>query len=175
MIEDFEGFNARIQDMQWVYKGTAEMLVPFYNHSELKRTEPKLEDGYGQVTFGGKSDCFPNVPWSLRKVYILETKPVEASSPVGKRVMYMDAQTMQFPIVLIYDKKGELWKRWLVSFSDADKHSPKNKGAGIAVYTGAAMVDVQAGHCTTLKPRMISDPESNPPNLFSVQNMRGGD
>lgn len=175
MIEDFEGFNARVQDMQWEYKGTAEMLVPYYSHADLEHTDPKLEDGYGQVTFGGKSGCFPNVPWSLRKVYILETKPVEGSSPVGKRVMYMDAQTMQFPIVLIYDKKGEIWKRWVVSFTDADKHSPENKGAGIAIYTGASMIDVQAGHCTTLKLRMVSKPELNPPHLFTVQNMRGGD
>lgn len=174
MIEDFEGFNARVQDMQWTYKSTANMLVPFYNYAELKRKEAK-DDGLGHATFGGKSNCFPIVPWSLRKVYILESKPVDASSPVGKRVMYMDAQTMQFPIVLIYDKKGELWKRWLVPFADADKHLPKNKGAGIALYTAGSMLDVQAAHCTTLKPTMISDPEVNPPSLFSVQNMRGGD
>jgi hypothetical protein len=89
--------------------------------------------------------------------------------------MYMDAQTMQFPIIHIYDKKGELWKRWVVGFSDADKHAPANKGAGIAIYTSAAMVDVQASHCTALKLRMISEASSNPPNLFTVQYMRGGD
>lgn len=175
MIEDFEGFNARVQDMQWTYSGTAEMLVPFYDHTALKNVDPKLEDGYGQIKYGGKSGCFPDVPWSLRKVFILESKPVEGSSPVGKRIMYMDAQTMQFPIVLIYDKKGEIWKRWVVSFTDAEKSAPKNKGAGVAVYTGASMVDVQTGHCTTQKARVVVDPENNPPNLFTVQNMRGGD
>lgn len=175
MIQDFEGFNARVQDMQWTYKGTETVLLPVYNHSELKQTDARFEDGYGMTVFGGKSDCFPNIPWSLRKAYVLETVPADSGSPVGKRVMYMDAQTMQFPIILIYDRKGELWKRWVVGFSDADKHAPANKGAGIAIYTSASMVDVQAKHCTTLKLRMISEPSSNPPGLFTVQNMRGGD
>lgn len=175
MIQDFEGFNARVQDMQWKYKGVVNILLPVYNHSELKQTDSKFEDGYGMVTFGGKSECFPNIPWSVRKAYVLETTPTDPGSPVGKRVMYMDAQTMQFPVILIYDKKGELWKRWVVGFSDADKHAPANKGAGIAVYTSASMADVQAHHCTTLKLRMISEAGSNPPNLFTVQNMRGGD
>jgi hypothetical protein len=175
MIQDFEGFNARVQDMNWMYKGTEVVLLPFYNHSELKQTDPKFEDGYGMTTFGGKSTCFPNIPWSLRKAYVLETTPTDPTSPVGRRVMYLDAQTMQFPVILIYDRKGELWKRWVVGFSDADKHAPANKGAGIAIYTSAAMVDVQASHCTTLKLRMISEASSNPPNLFTVQNLRGGD
>jgi len=175
MIQDFEGFNARVQDMNWTYKGTEVVLLPVYNHSELKQTDPKFEDGYGMATFGGKSACFPNIPWSLRKTYVLETTPTDPTSPVGRRVMYMDAQTMQFPVILIYDRKGELWKRWVVGFSDADKHAPANKGAGIAIYTSAAMVDVQAGHCTTLKLRMISEASSNPASLFTVQNLRGGD
>lgn len=175
MIEDFEGFNARVQDMQWSYKGTVNVLMPLYNHSDLKQADPKLEDGFRMISYGGKSGCFANVPWSVRKAYVVESRPVDPGSPVGKRVMYMDAQTMQFPLTLIYDKKGELWKRSAVTFTDADKHAPANKGAGIAVYTGLAMVDVQSGHCTTLKARMISAPEDNPPNIFTVQNMRGGD
>jgi hypothetical protein len=68
-----------------------------------------------------------------------------------------------------------LWKRWLVGFSDSAYHAPKNKTAGIAIYTTASMADVQAQHCTTLQLKMISDAALNPPSLFQVQNLRAGD
>jgi hypothetical protein len=78
-------------------------------------------------------------------------------------------------MILIYDKKGALWKRWDVGFSDSAYHAPQNKNAGIAIYTTASMLDVQNQHCTALQLKMISDPKLNPPNMFNVQYMRGGD
>lgn len=173
MIEDFEGYNGRVLDMDWKYVETKTMLMPVYRHSEWKQTEPKDDDGYGQVKFAGHGGCFQNIPWSLRTVHVLEGVPTEASNPIGKRVLYMDAQTATFPMILAYDRKGELWKRWGIGFTDSAYHAPANKSAGIAIYTSASMFDVQAQHCTTFQPRMISDPALNPPSIFSVQNLRG--
>jgi hypothetical protein len=175
MIEDFEGYNGRVLDQNWKYIETKTMLMPIYKHSELKATEPKDVDGYGQVTLGGKGGCYPNMPWSLRTVHVLEATPTLGSSPIGKRVMYMDAQTSIFPMILIYDKKNTLWKRWGLGFSDSAYHAPQNKNAGIAIYTAASMVDLQVQHCTTFQPKMISEPTQNPPSLFQVQNLRSGD
>jgi Protein of unknown function (DUF1329) len=175
MIEDFEGYNGRVLDQNWKYLETKTMLMPIYKHSELKETEAKDAEGFGMVTFGGKSTCYANIPWSLRTVHVLEATPTLGSSPIGKRVMYMDAQTSVFPMILIYDKKNALWKRWMVGFSDSAYHAPKNKTAGIAIYTTASMVDVQAQHCTTLQLKMVSDAALNPPSLFQVQNLRAGD
>ncbi len=175
MIEDFEGYNGRVLDMEWKYVETRNALLPVYRHSEWKGNEEKDSDGYGQITFGGKSNCFMNVPWSLRTVHVLEGTPTNKASPIGKRVIYMDAETSVLPMLLIYDRKGELWKVWTVSFSDSAFHAPANKNAGIAIYTGASMFDVQAQHCTTLQLRMITDSALNPPSLFAVQNLRGGD
>lgn len=175
MIEDFEGYNGRVLDMDWKYVGTKVMLMPFYRHSEWTQTEAKDADGYGQVKFGGQAGCFQNVPWSLRIVHVLEGTPNIPGSPIGKRVLYQDAQTSVFPMILVYDKKGELWKRWGIGFTDSAYHAPANKDAGIAIYTSASMFDVQAQHCTTFGPRMISDPAQNPKSQFTVQNLRGGD
>lgn len=36
MIEDFEGYNGRISDMKWTYKGTKNVILPMWNHNELK-------------------------------------------------------------------------------------------------------------------------------------------
>lgn len=175
MIEDFEGYNGRVLDATWKYVETKTMLMPVYRHSEWKELGPKDEDGYSMVTFGGQAGCFPNVPWSLRKVYVVEATPTNSSSPIGKRVMYLDAQGSVFPIMLIYDKTGRLWKRWMVGFSDSAYHAPVNKPAGIMIYTTASMLDVQSQHCTALALKMQSEPKANPPSMFSVQYMRGGD
>lgn len=175
MIEDFEGYNGRVLDMEWKYVETKVMLLPVYRHSEWKKTEPRDQMGYGQVQFDGQAQCFQNIPWSLRVVHVIEGVPVESRNPIGKRILYMDAQTSIFPIINMYDRKGALWKRWAIGFSDSAYHAPANQAAGIAIYTSASMLDVQAQHCTTLQLRMISDPALSPPSIFSVQNLRGGD
>jgi hypothetical protein len=36
MIEDFEGYNGRVSDMKWTYKGTKNVLLPMWNHNDLK-------------------------------------------------------------------------------------------------------------------------------------------
>jgi Protein of unknown function (DUF1329) len=174
MIEDFECYNGRVLDQNWKYVETKDMLMPIYRHSEWKGLGPKDSDGYGMVKFGGKSQCFANIPWSLRKVYVLEATPTNTSSPIGKRLMYLDAQATVFPIQLIYDKKGSLWKRWMVGYSDSAYHAPVNKNAGIMIYTTASMTDIQSQHCTALALKMSSEPTHNPPSMFNVQFLRGG-
>jgi hypothetical protein len=174
MIEDFEGYNGRISDMQWDYKGTREILVPFYNHNEQKLdTETHKDDeGYQVVAFGGQGGCFPNVSWQLRKVYEVEATPIDKNHPIGKRVFYMDAQTFTIPRTNIYDRAGNLWKTWLIGQAHPDSHLPKNKGSGVSIDDSFSMIDVQAGHCTTGQFKGQVDPKLNPVNKFTVQNMR---
>lgn len=175
MIEDFEGYNGRVLDANWKYLETKAMLMPIYRHSEWKGLGPKDADGYGMVTFGGQAKCFGNIPWSLRQVYVMEATPTNPSSPISKRLMYLDSQAMVFPIQLIYDRKGALWKRWLVGYSDSAYHLPINKTAGIPIYTTGSVLDLQSQHCTAMALKMESVASLNPPSMFSVQYLRGGD
>ena len=173
MIEDFEGYNGRISDMNWSYKGTKNILLPFYNHNDMELATDLVEkDGYQFVEFGGKGGCFPNITWQLRKVYVLESDPVDDNHPISKRVHYVDAQTFTKPRTLIYDRKGDLWKSWLIGQAHPDHHLAKNKGTGVSIDDAFSMVDVQAGHCTTGQFKGQVDAELNPIKLFSVQNMR---
>jgi hypothetical protein len=175
MIEDFEGYNGRVADMKWSYKGTRDILMPFYNHNEMKLTnEFKETDGYQYVSFTGQGQCFPDITWQLRKVYVLEAVPV-GPSPIGKRVLHVDAQVMSINRTLIYDRKGELWKSWTIGKSHPDYHLPINKGTGIAIDDSFSMVDMQAKHCTTGQFKGQVDPKQVPPAMFQVQYMRGGD
>lgn len=178
MIEDFEGYNGRISDMKWTYKGTKNVILPMWNHNELKLATdmPAEADGYKYVDFGGQGGCFHNATWQLRKVYVLEAAPVNANHPVSKRVFYMDAQLGNLNGANeIYDRKGELWKVFMVGKSHPDSHLPINKGSGIGIDDAFSMVDVQSKHCTTGQFKGQVDPKLNPPSMFQVQYMRGGD
>ncbi len=173
MIEDFEGYNGRISDMNWTYKGTKNVLLPFYDHNSLKLTSEFNEsDGYQFVDFGGRGGCFPNITWQLRKAYILEAEPVDDNHPISKRVHFVDAQTFTKPRTLIYDRKGDLWKTFLIGQAHPDKHDDVNKGTGVAVDDSFSMIDVQSEHCTTGQFKGQVDPSLNPQSKFTVQNLR---
>lgn len=178
MIEDFEGYNGRVSDMKWTYKGTKNILLPMWNHNELKLATdmPPEADGFKYVDFGGQGKCFHEGTWQLRKVYVLEAAPVNPNHPVSKRVFYMDAQLQNLNGANeIYDRKGELWKVFSVGKSHPDQHLPVNKGSGIGIDDAFSMVDLQSKHCTTGQFKGQVDPKKNPPGLFQVQNLRGGD
>jgi len=177
MIEDFEGYNARISDMKWTYKGTKNVILPMWNHNDLELSDEfKDPDGYKYVSFGGQGECFHQGTWQLRKVYVLEAEPVNPAHPVSKRVFYMDAQLATINGANeIYDRKGELWKVFMVGKSHPDHHLPINKGSGVGIDDAFSMIDVQAKHCTTGHFKGQVDPKQNPPRMFRVQYMRGGD
>lgn len=176
MIEDFDGYNARVSEMKWTYKGTRNLLMPFYNHDELKLSDEfKDGEGYQYVNFGGQGGCFPDIPWQLRKVYVVEAEPLAPNHPVSKRVFFFDAQTYSIARTQIHDRKGELWKIAILGKSHADHHHPANKGSGIPINDAGAMIDVQARHCSTGQFKALAQPKLSPPSLFQVQNLRAGD
>jgi hypothetical protein len=178
MIEDFEGYNGRVSDMKWTYKGTRNILLPMWNHNDLKLADdmPSEPDGYKYVNFGGQGGCFYDGTYQLRRVYILEAAPMNPDHPISKRTFYMDSQLQNLDgAVEIYDHKGELWKIWSVGKSQTDHHLPLNKGSGIGIDDAFSMVDIQAKHCTTGHFKGQVDFKQNPPSIFQVQNLRGGD
>ena len=173
MIEDFEGYNGRISDMKWSFKGARNILLPFYDHNAMELTDEfKEEDGYQYIDYHGQGGCFPKITWQLRKVYEIEVVPVDPNHPVGKRVMYMDAQTATLPRIVIYDRAGKMWKTWFINETHSDNHLPANKGKDISVYDGFSMMDLQAMHCTTGQFRTELDPEVNLPRTFTPQYLR---
>jgi len=86
--------------------------------------------------------------------------------------LFADAETMTFPVVHVYDRKGDPWKWFPICKSHSDHHLPGNKGAGVAVDDCAVFFDEQAMHCTTLQFKSYINKEDNAPNLFNVQNLR---
>jgi hypothetical protein len=86
--------------------------------------------------------------------------------------MYIDAQTYTMPALSFLDRKGEPWKQQIICQAHSDHHLPINKGVGVSIDDCAHLVDVQARHCTSLQFKGILDAKDNPPQMFTVQNMR---
>lgn len=174
MIEDFEGYNGRVSDYTWKYEGVSNMMTPFYNHNEqeLEPDIPPGTDGYRFVTYEGQGGCFPNVTYQLRKTYTLVGTPKDPNHPLSERRMYVDAQTYTIPASAYYDRKNQLWKQQIICQAHSDHHLDINKGGGVSLDDCAHVVDVQARHCTTLQFKGVNDPADNPPQMFTVQNLR---
>ncbi len=174
MIEDFEGYNGRISDMKWTYKGTRDMLLPMYNHNDMPLDSeiPKDDDGYQMISFGGQGNCFQNVTWQLRKVYQLEGEPLDPNHPISKRQHFIDAQTFTIPRTVTYDRNGTIWKSFSIGQAHPDHHLAQNKGSGVSIDDSFTMIDMQAQHCTTGQFKGIIDPELTPESKMTVQNLR---
>ena len=172
MIEDFIGYNGRLVDMKWSYHGTTHLLLPFYRHNEIPLSDRSARDGFQFAGFHGRGNCFPDVPWSMRKVYILEAEPTWVGHPLSKRRGYVDAQTHVFTQSHLYDRSERLWKVGMGAFSHPDSHHEHNKGIGVAIIDLAVGYDLQAQHCTTLQFEALVNRDGLRENDFVVQTLR---
>ncbi len=171
MIEDFLGFNGRIMDMEWRYRGSKWLLMPMYRHNELP-SAGQAGDEFQLVGFSGQGSCFPEVIWQLRKVYMLDAMPRDNNHPLSRRAFYVDAQTAMPLLGKIYDRGSKLWKLSIAGVSDSRFHHPNNVDWQGGIAEVVAMIDLQAEHCTTLQllPRIPDKPFRT--NLFNVQYLR---
>jgi len=151
MIEDFLGYNGRIVDMEWTLLGSDEQLLPMYAHNQLELSGQEAgEDGFRDIVFAGRGECFPQVTWQLRKVYQLQSIPRDSRHPLSRRHYIIDAATFAPVLTRIYDRSGKLWKLGIAALSHSDHHTPANRDWQGAITDGVSMIDLQASHCTTL-------------------------
>ena len=173
MIEDFLGYNGRIMDQKWTYKGVTWVLLPFFNHDQQPLVDAGQQlDGFQFIGFHGKGGCFPNVTWHLRKAYILEAEPYWKQHPLSKRRYYLDAQTMLPVYGHIFDRSGNLWKVAIAAYSHPDRHHPSNLGSGTPIIDAVSMIDIQALHCTTLQFKAVLPEKAFRETDFTVQALR---
>lgn len=175
MIEDFNGYNGRLSDYNWRYLGTADYFLPFYKHDQLDEYADDMEeqeDGYQFIGFGGQGKCFPLIKWQLRKTYLLEIQPKQSDHPVGRRLLYLDAQTYTIAYQDTYDRADVLWKSLMVGQAHPDYYDSLGMGKGISFFDTFAIIDNQAHHCTTGQLRMEANSPSAEKEMFSVQHMR---
>src|SRR5438094_302982 len=90
--------------------------------------------------------------WEKRRVYAVEGVSKLPQYAFGKRVIFIDKESMTVPFSDIYDRSGELWKIWINDWSFRKKAFD---GAGVIEYEdemgfqpAIVMVDMQLEHAT---------------------------
>lgn len=127
-------FQGYLHNYEWQFLGARLMLVPGF----LKTTE---------LRYGGRNEWYPQVPWELRYVLLLECTP-KHSHPLGKRVFVLDQQTYTPLLVLTYDHEGKFMRLVIPAHAHPDFH-PGSNGSGLPVLVGASWVNY-ARNCATL-------------------------
>jgi len=170
MIEEFRGFNGKVSDFNWKYLGAKNLLVPYYKHGAGKLREEYKTADWKYTAFHGQGSCWPDAPWSLRKVYIVEMTPKRADHPISKRTLYLDAESFHGTVSEVYDRKGEFWKLWVIGIGHSSGQLPAAAKEGRWTWDSGMMLDNQAQQCTTLNMRISLEPV--PPNAYTIEYIR---
>jgi len=137
--DSYWGYNGHIAWQEWKLLGEKEMLAVFHGASfPLKRCE-----GGADFTFCDN--------WEKRKMYVIEGKSKLPQYAYGKRVLYIDKESMVVGYSDIYDQRGEIWKVWLDNHQFRTKARPESTidyPEERDFYAGFTMVDIQLGHAT---------------------------
>lgn len=118
-------FMGYLHEYNWIYKGEQVLLEPGFLQAD-------------HLTFGGKNNWYPNVPWELRRVVVLESTP-KGPHPYSKRTFYLDAQTYTPFCVLSYDPQGTFVRLSLIVHGNPD-FVPGSQGIRLPVLLGATWV-----------------------------------
>jgi len=128
-------FIGYLHEYNWTYKGEQTMLVPGFLRA-------------GQLTFSGKNNWYPNTPWELRRVIVLESTP-KGAHPYSKRVFYLDAQTYTPFCVLSYDLQGTFVRLTLIVHGNPE-FVPGAQGVRLPIPLGAAWVNFAQDHASQM-------------------------
>jgi hypothetical protein len=131
-------FSGYLHDYQWLYKGEHVALVPGFLRAD-------------HVTFGGKNNWYPQVPWEVRSVVVVEATP-KGEHPYSKRLFYFDAQTYTPLCVLSYDPHGVFIRLSLIVHGHPD-FVPGANGIRLPIPLGATWINFTQDHAY----RMIGD------------------
>ena len=96
-FDDLQGFSGRVMDYKWRYLGRKVIM-----HVSASRHEQ-------QVFFGPMSHV-PSDRWQLRPCYVAELIPEWPEHPYGRRLQFIDADTFNTALSLIFDREDQLWK-----------------------------------------------------------------
>ena len=120
-------FVGYLHEYSWTYRGERVMLVPGFLRAD-------------HVPYGGKNNWYPNVPWELRQVLVLESTP-KRGHPFGKRIFYIDSQNYTPFYVLTYDSQGTFVRVTLNVHGNPD-FVPGAQGVRLPVPLSAAWINV---------------------------------
>jgi len=119
-------FSGYVHAYRWAFLGARVMLVPgFATTTELP--------------FGGTHGWYPQVPWELRHVQVLECTPKD-SHPYGRRIYVLDQQSYAPLLILTYTPAGGFLRLILNAHAHPSFH-PGSHGVGLPLLIGGTAIN----------------------------------
>jgi len=172
---DFLVFATRMVDMDWEYRGSTYMLLPFYRHDRVETANRKARKyDYWHADLHGRSGCFPKVNWQLREVLILEARTKDQSAPAARRILYIDKQTSVLSFWKIYKENEALWKFAISGYAHPNSHVMENNESGAPILTVYSTIDAQTNRCTTMQLLTVVNVNDVTTDDFDTSNIRSG-
>lgn len=126
-------FSGYLHSYRWAFLGARVMLVPGF----AKTTE---------LQFGSNHGWYPQIPWELRHVLLLECTPKEAH-PFGRRVFFLDQQSYAPLLILTYTPAGDFLRLILNAHAHPSFH-PGSNGVPLPLLIGGAAINYVAERAT---------------------------
>ena len=128
-FDDLQGFSGRVLDYSWRYLGRKVVM-----HVSASRHEQ-------QVYFGPRSHV-PYDRWQLRPCYVVELIPKWEEHPYGRRVQFIDADTFNTAVSLIFDRDDRLWKIIYTAYERDDVIGGSEPDVSNSTHRWAALVGI---------------------------------
>jgi len=152
-FDDFLNFSGKVLKWNWKYLGKKKILDPVGRRV------------YQVGHYGGPLKVVPvGDEWQLVDTFIVELWPKWERHPYGRKILYLDAQNMQSTYASCYDKKGDLWKTFMLGWRWSEEDPIEltegklegealtavklNKGARIKICNLLSTVDWQGNKAT---------------------------
>jgi hypothetical protein len=104
-FDDFLNFSGKVLAREWKYLGRKKILDPVGRRV------------YQVGHYGGPFQVVPvGDEWQLVDTFIVELTPKWERHPYGRKLLYLDAQNMMSTYASCYDKKGDLWKTFMLGW-----------------------------------------------------------
>jgi hypothetical protein len=138
-VDSYYGYAGHIAWMTWKYLGERDLLGVYHAKHFPVKWDEKVDWAFDDV-------------WEKRRVYVVEGVSKLPQYAYGKRVIFIDKETMTVPFTDIYDRSGELWKIWINDWSFRKRAFDGANAIEYADEMGfqpaIVMVDMQLEHAT---------------------------
>ena len=135
-LDDFEGFSGRVLDYTWSFIGSRKILA-------VSNMEKELINVYGPNSRALQHK------YQLRDCYVTEVKSVWAGHPYKRRILFIDKETFNIPVSLIFDHDDKLWKVMQTVTSSPSSMTEIEKS--VPSWRGQITVDLKANNATVVR------------------------
>ncbi len=136
--DDFMGFSGRIPEFAYELIGEQNAIGLADAQMDYDSLKDKdINPDYLPVDMEG---------WEVRDVYVIGITPKNPKYPQGRKVIWVDKETMTCLYSAAWDRAGKLWKVWQVPISKEENHS----GPHTIPYATNLGIDLQLGYATNM-------------------------